>query len=341
MVLREGLGYTYLSDLEQQAYKIMQKAFFLMATSFDCSQVAHSVDLMKVLQIVLSDNPSIIYFNKAHIQIEESNFDKKIILTGVNSTHQSEKMNVALDTKVNKIISSLKTKSSNEYTLLINLYDSLQRNIRYDKEELQASSKEASKSPASHNAYGALVNRLAVCDGFSSAFTLLAQKLGFECMLVIGRSAYSSLASVDHAWNIVKIQDRYYHMDITWDTLKYNEFGEYSYDYFALNDEEISNDHNWDKRMTPTCLYNDFSYYVKSGLYINNADLLDAIIKTYVNKQANIFRIKVSRSVSLPENAGEYLAQKVIDEAIKFTEHVKISYGWNKNTRCFFAKTMS
>lgn len=33
----------------------------------------------------------------------------------------------------------------------------------------------------SHNAYGVLVNKTGVCDGISSAFSLIAQSMGFEC----------------------------------------------------------------------------------------------------------------------------------------------------------------
>jgi|GEM_PF-4557967 len=56
-------------------------------------------------------------------------------------------------------------------------------------------------------------------------------------------------------------------MDATWDTNQFNEFGELSYDYFALDDEEIANDHDWDINTTPACSYNDFSYFLKNGLF--------------------------------------------------------------------------
>ncbi|MCL2791520.1 MAG: hypothetical protein FWD87_00355 [Spirochaetaceae bacterium] len=337
MNLREGLGFKYLSHREQQAYKGILQAFSLMAASFDCSQINRSVDLVKVIQTVLGDNPSIIYFNKTQIKTEESIRDKRIILTGVHSKPKAEKMNLALDAKANQIISSVKATSNDEYSLLINLYHFLQKNIQYDKKELQANSRGVCKSPASHNAYGALLNRLAVCDGFSSAFALLAQKIGFECMLVVGHSAYSTSFS-NHAWNIIKIQDRFYHVDVTWDARKYIEFGEYSYAYFAMKDDEIVNDHKWDKKTTPACSYNDFSYYSRNGLYINNEDQLNQIINAYARKQPKVFRIKLSRNIPLPKNAEKYLAQKIMNETVKFVERIQISYGWNENARCFFAK---
>lgn len=341
MNLREGLGFGHLTPQEQQAYKVILKAFSSMAVSVNCSQINRDVDLMKILQTVLGDNPSIVYFNKTKIEIEKSAFEKQIILKGVHSKSDAEKMNSALDTTTDKIISSVKARaqSNDEYSLLISLYEILQKNIRYDKEEIQANSTGVSNNPASHNAYGAIINKLAVCDGFSSAFALLAQKLGFECMLAVGRSTYA-MAVQEHAWNIVKIRNKFYHLDVTWDTRAYNEFDEFSYAYFASTDEEISNDHTWNKTMTPACSHSDFSYYSKNGLYANNMEQLNDIIKALGRKQSNVFRIKLSRSIKLPNNAKDYLIKMVFNEVAKPGMQVRASYGWNENTRCFFAKIL-
>ena len=241
----------------------MLKVFASMAASVNCSQINHNVDLVKVMQTALGDNPTIIYFDKTKIEIEKSILEREIILMGVHSKPQAEKMRLALDATVNKIVSSVKAraKSSDEYSLLISLYEILQRNIQYDKEEIQTNSRGICNNSASHNAHGAIINKLAVCDGFSSAFALLAKKLGFECMSVVGRSTYA-VAVQEHAWNIIKVRGKYYHFDVTWDARNYNEFNEFSYAYFALTDEEIIHDHNWNKTTTPVCSHNDFSYYL-------------------------------------------------------------------------------
>ena len=122
MNLREGLGFQFLSPQEQQAYKIMLKTFSSMAVSVDYSQINRSVDLMKVLHTVLGDNPSVIYFNKTKIEVEESLINKRIVLTGVHSIPQSEKMNFSLDETVNKVALYVKQVSTDEYSLFINLY---------------------------------------------------------------------------------------------------------------------------------------------------------------------------------------------------------------------------
>ena len=335
MNLCEGLGFKYLSFQEQQAYKIILKAFSAMAASFKCPQINQNEDLMKIIQTVLGDNPSVTYFDKTKIQIEESFLDKRIILTGVYSKHQAEKMNQSLEATVNMIASSLNTGANNEYSLLINLSEFLQKNIRYDKEENQVNSKGISINPSSHNAYGALLMKRAVCDGFSSAFALLAKKLGFECMLVVGRSAYISTTLVNHAWNIVKVKNGFYHMDVTWDAKKYSEVGDYSYSYFALDDNEIKNDHEWDKTVLPICHSNDLSYYIRNGLYANNIAHLNDIIR---KSNYNPIRLKLSPSINLPGNPEQYLFQIYANTIAQTGKHTQITYSWNEKQRSFFAK---
>jgi hypothetical protein len=332
------LGFLHLSQQEKQAYKIMLKAFSLKLESFDCSEAARNVDLMKVMQTALGDNPSVIYFDKTRIQVEKSGAEKQIHLTGVHPKAQAEKMNLALDKAANKIATTLKKASSNQYSLLINLYEYLQKNVQYDNKEYQAITKGKNKNLVSHNAYGALINKVAVCDGFSSAFALLAQKLGFKCMFVFGRSSYISTSLSNHAWNIVKVRNQYYHFDITWDTRKYNEFSELSYVYFALPDEEIIRDHKWNKTSAPVCKDNSYSYYSRNGLYVNDKEQLNEILTEFCKSRDNILQIKISRNIKLPDNAGKYLIQIILNEIAKPGKRAKASYSWNGNTRTFFVR---
>jgi len=341
MFLREGLAYGHLSNQEKDVYKIALRAFSSHAISFDCTQANRNVDLMKVIQAVIGDNPSVIYFNKSQLQIEESIFGKKIILTGIQLKPQLDKMKLSLDVSSNLIVSSLKANSHDDYSLLVKLSEYLQKNVRYDKDELQASMRGTSISPSSHNAYGALINGRAVCDGIASAFSLLAQKLGFECMVVIGKSMYTVAATVNHAWNVVRIHDKYYHIDVTWDARNYEELGELSYSYFALADGDIEYDHEWDKSSTPACIDSFFNYYHVNNLFAGNSDQLQAIIKMFGKTKNNAIRIKISRNINLPNNQGEYLVQMVLREVARFGMRIQASYSWNENTRCFFAKIIT
>ena len=337
MTLREGLTFERLSPREQHAYGILLKAFSLQQTTIDITDISADVELMKIVQAVLCDNPPVFYFDSINIRTVTSSKNRKLELTRIFSNSQLEKMNAELEKKVNKILSSVKLPSNDAYSQLIYLYEYLQSNVQYDKKELEANAKGKGYNPISHIAYGALITKRAVCDGISFAFSLLAGKLGFKSMQASGYSQHGIAPEIEPSWNIIKVNNRYYHMDVTWDTNAYSQHDVFSYDYFALDDDEISNDHDWDINATPACSFNDLSYFHRNGLFANNMNQLNDIIR---NSCANnrIFRVKLSYNIKLPENVEEFIAQKFLDELIKYKKQAEISFNWNKHTRCFFAK---
>ena len=338
MRLQEGLGYKHLSAKEQKAYNLMLPAFSSMSGYIDFPGAVRDVDLMNIMHIALGDNPIITYFDKTYVRFEEFVRGKRMILTGVRPKFQAKKRDAVLNEISGRIISSLRAKAGDEYSILIGLYEFIQKTVKYDDNQLNAIERGRSISPDSHNAYGALVHNLAVCDGFSSAFSLLAKGLGFESMLVSGNSAYRSASFVEHAWNIIKVQDRYYHLDVTWDTRDCKEFDGFSYTYFLLSDKEIKRDHVWDRKMAPACSCDNLSYYAKNGLLVNNAAELKGVFKTLNKNHNKVFKVKLSDRFILPENPGDYLAQVLLKEIAATGKRVQISYTWDENVRCFFAK---
>ncbi len=63
--------------------------------------------------------------------------------------------------------------------------------------------------------YGALVNHEAVCQGFAQAFQVVLKKAGVECWYVFGDFIYDSGKVEGHGWNMVKLGDKYYYLDVT------------------------------------------------------------------------------------------------------------------------------
>ena len=67
-------------------------------------------------------------------------------------------------------------------------------------------------NPDTYTAYGALVNKVSVCEGYVRAFQMLLNGLGVECVGVIGESQNQM-----HIWNAVKLDESWYYVDPTWD----------------------------------------------------------------------------------------------------------------------------
>lgn len=61
-----------------------------------------------------------------------------------------------------------------------------------------------------HTVYGALGNKMSVCQGYAMAYMYLLNKVNIE-------SYYCSSRSMVHGWNIVFVDGAKYHVDVTWD----------------------------------------------------------------------------------------------------------------------------
>jgi transglutaminase-like putative cysteine protease len=85
--------------------------------------------------------------------------------------------------------------------------------------------------------YSALVEGGSVCAGYTHAFQYLMQQMGIPCAYVLG------YANGYHAWNIVKLDNEYYAMDVTWDDPLGAPPEKFSYKYFNLTDQALSADH--------------------------------------------------------------------------------------------------
>ncbi len=109
------------------------------------------------------------------------------------------------------------------------VHDYLVLNCEYDQERLQ----NGTVPGYSHSAYGALVSKLAVCDGYSNAYSYILEKLDIPCELVTSNS-------MSHAWSMVSIDGDWYHVDVTWDDPIWDCIGRVGHNYFLLSDQVIS-----------------------------------------------------------------------------------------------------
>ncbi len=335
------IGYNQLSTAEKKAYEQFEKAFSSYASSVDSNSIDRNVDVMKVLQVALGDNPQVIYFNKTQIRVSASLFGgKQIHFCGMNSSSQIKSMTNELQAAVSKAVDEIELLNPmSNFDKLMCIYEYLQDHVIYDSKELEACCRLGkSINPMSHNAYGALVKGAGVCDGISSAFSLIAQRMGFECSMVSGKATFRTTGFSEHAWNIVLIGGNYYHVDATWDVNHKEVTGEYSYEYLCVNDDSINRDHDWDIKTTPACDREDMSFYMKNRCYANNLSQLDEIFMRYAKSKQKVVRAKIADGIAIPEPADRFLGQKLVDIASRIGRHAAIKFVWNSNSRCFYAK---
>lgn len=86
------------------------------------------------------------------------------------------------------------------------LHDYLVRHVSYDHDNYLQGTIPAT----SYSAYGALVCRRAVCSGYARAYVDLLRRCGIEARVV-------SSNTMNHAWCVVEIGTKSFHVDCTWD----------------------------------------------------------------------------------------------------------------------------
>ncbi|MBQ6814345.1 MAG: hypothetical protein IJP13_02275 [Lachnospiraceae bacterium] len=130
--------------------------------------------------------------------------------------------------------------------------------------------------------YGVFVKGIAVCEGYAKAFKMLMDIAGIDCMLVTGTVGEDQVA---HAWNMVKLENDWYHVDVTFDDPN-PETEEIVYVYLNITDEEISKDHTWNKNITPEADADKYDYIKNSGNIFDTVDdITSAISQCNINKK--------------------------------------------------------
>ncbi|HBN57014.1 MAG TPA: hypothetical protein DD414_09590 [Lachnospiraceae bacterium] len=102
-----------------------------------------------------------------------------------------------------------------------------------------------------YNSYNALVERSAVCQGYTLAYAELLKKAGIPF-------DFCASTAMNHIWNYVQIDGKWYHVDVTWDDPTRDKAGYVSHTYFLNSDIKIEQGGHSNWTAAQTC--QDTSY---------------------------------------------------------------------------------
>lgn len=210
---------------------------------------------------------------------------------------QAEELRERCQQEVGIILSRLK-EDKGVNGIAKHLHDILIRNIKYEKQN----------NYEVHTIIGPLLKRKCVCDGFSKLYKLILDELGIENYLIYGKGFVHTLSdSEEHAWNLVKIDNDFYHVDVTYDaTLSMHDY--IRYDYFLVDDTLISMDHYWNRSIIPNANNNKFFIYNQDKYIVSSRAELGQKIYERIRENCYDFVLK------LPQNLDTNLIQKIVLE---------------------------
>ncbi len=141
------------------------------------------------------------------------------------------------------ITDQLFTPDMSEYDKVFAIHQYLVSTVDYDYENLKTDTLPDSVFTAE----GALLDHLAVCEGYARAFSWLCEQAGLEEVMISG-TADNGSGIISHAWNQVQIDGIWYNMDVTWDDPLVEgqivtDGSNIVYDYFLVPDRVLAENH--------------------------------------------------------------------------------------------------
>lgn len=194
------------------------------------------------------------------------------------------------------------------------IHDFICENVHYDK----------LKKPYSHEIIGPLGHGVGVCEGIAKSVKILCDALGIWCIIAVSEANPEKKIKYRHAWNVVKINGKMYHLDATFDnTLSKTEL---RYDYFNLDDKSFFRDHEPVIAKVPACEDDDHFYYKEKKL---------SFTKTEDVAKRTAQAVKKGKTLTFHWRGG-YLTRQVLDELLLLIEenaraksqYARVSLNW-------------
>ncbi len=211
--------YGMLTEKEQSLYRQIYANAMAVNGIFNPVEAVSQRELRNTFLSVFHDHPELFWMDCAYGGKFSRNGECAEISLQFNYLVDNlEKAKYEFQAAAEEILAGTQ---GSDYEKEVYVHNALADRIEYD---LQA--------PLNQSAYSALVNDRTVCAGYARSLQYLMTQLGIPCYYCTG------FAGENHAWNIIRLDDEYYNVDVTWDDTTPN-----TYDYFNKTDYDFAPTH--------------------------------------------------------------------------------------------------
>ncbi|PFZ88997.1 S-layer homology domain-containing protein [Bacillus wiedmannii] len=275
-------------------------------------------------------------YNRSNVSYKQSGLPGNYTFT-IKITYRETKDQTEYVMKQAKaIVSSITQVGMNDHEKVKAIHDYVVKHVSYDT------------SYKAYTAYEALANRSAVCQGYALLTYQLLKEAGIENHFVVGTGD-----GQPHAWNLVKIENKWYHLDTTFDDPIPDEQGRVTYPYFNLSDEQIARNHEWNRGDYPQATTNYYSTLTnkiaaggtKTPAYqqILKDTKLNYLGNKYIANNYNEFKNKMQQHYNEKSPKIEILYKQSMDGALQDVKKVigEIGYPQGANRVSYKAEPYS
>lgn len=199
-----------------------------------------------IYRSVLYDNPLLFYVNQRVTSMAVKSDGFVLLPEYLYSPEESLGILQKIRWKVDRVVEGAEKFKDCPLQVEKYLHDSVIKSVVYDDAAFHSLMFDHTVCDRAHSVVGAFLDNKAVCEGIAKTFKLLCNVFAIKCVVVLGKAEPEGEFSGQgyHAWNLVKIGDTPYHVDVTWDAGMDDKGNRYlRYDYFNVTTEKILQDH--------------------------------------------------------------------------------------------------
>ncbi len=243
----EPYYYDHMTKPQQAIYRAMKNGLKNLDSSFSIP-LSDGRELSDIFFRLRLDCPEIFYAGGFRYRFFPDGTNAELIPEYLFDKSRIQEHQKAMEARIAKLArpaEQLGEKEKEQY-----IHDFICENVRYDK----------LKKSYSHEIIGPLGQGVGVCEGIAKAVKILCDRLGIWCIIAISDSNPQKNIKYRHAWNVIRVDGAYCHLDATFDNSLGSDCG-IRYDYFNLDDEQFFRDHEPVIYPVPACTDRELSYY--------------------------------------------------------------------------------
>ena len=193
-------------------------------TSIDVSELGLTRDDIDngAVRSIINSHPEFISLSGGYTYWTSGSSITKIQFTYLTNAKEEQQ---ELDAALQEVKSKIDTSGMSDEEIVLAYHEYLTSTVAYAYEDYFNGTIAANHG---YDMYGALVKHSCVCQGYAETMFYLLREAGLSC-------AIASSGNINHAWNIVKIHGKWYHIDATWDDPVWDMPGRSYHDYFLVS----------------------------------------------------------------------------------------------------------
>lgn len=204
--------------------KLIVEGIKAWQTSIDVSELGLTRDDINngAVRSIINSHPEFISLSGGYTYWTSGSSITKIAFTYLTNAKEEQQ---ELDAALQEVKSKIDTSGMSDEEIVLAYHEYLTSTVSYAYEDYFNGTIAANHG---YDMYGALVKHSCVCQGYAETMFYLLREAGLSC-------AIASSENINHAWNIVKIHGKWYHIDATWDDPVWDMPGRSYHDYFLVS----------------------------------------------------------------------------------------------------------